>query len=107
MRWGSVSKVFFVSGFVALVLGSGLSLAAAPSASLARLLNLRGISSLALVPLHYAVIAIVLALIDTGGLSSVEFAMMSTAAVVLSLAAAAAGTASRRASKIMHGHGTG
>lgn len=88
MRWGTVNKLFFVSGFVVLTLGSGLSLLAAPSTRLARLLSLRGISSLALVPLHYAVIAIVLAALDTRALSSAQFALMSTAAVVASLAMA-------------------
>lgn len=90
MRWGTVNKLFFVSGFVALSLGSGLSLAAAPSARLGRLLNLRGISSLALVPLHYAVIAIVLATVDTRALSPAAFALMSTGAVIISLTMARA-----------------
>lgn len=85
MRWGTVSKVFFASGMVALALGSGLSLLAAPSAALSRRLSLRGISSLAVVPIHYGVIAIVLSAMDTHALSSWPFAGLSTAAVVLSL----------------------
>ncbi|MEM9458737.1 MAG: hypothetical protein AAGF11_31460 [Myxococcota bacterium] len=88
MRWGTVNKLFFVSGFVALTLGAGLSLLAAPSARLGRLLSLRGISSLALVPLHYAVIAVVLDALDTRALTPAAFALMSTGAVIISLAAA-------------------
>ncbi|MCA9650770.1 MAG: DUF1624 domain-containing protein [Myxococcales bacterium] len=85
LRWGTVSKLFFVSGMVALVLGSGLSLLVAPSRGLAARLSLRGISSLAVVPIHYGVIAVVLELLDTGRWSSTSFTLACTAAVVVSL----------------------
>ncbi|MEM7160198.1 MAG: heparan-alpha-glucosaminide N-acetyltransferase domain-containing protein [Myxococcota bacterium] len=85
MRWGTVSKVFFVSGMVALALGSGVSLLAAPSAGLAGRISLRGISSLAVVPVHYAVIAVVVWLVDTHALSSWAFAGLSTVVMAISL----------------------
>lgn len=85
MRWGTVSKLFFVSGMVALALGSGASLLVAPSAGLARHISLRGISSLAVVPVHYFVIGVGMWLIDTHSLTSWPFAGLSTAVMIISL----------------------
>lgn len=59
-RWGTVSLAFFARSFV--VLGGCVVVAAviarAAPATLTRALGLRGVSSLALVPIHYVVIEI-------------------------------------------------
>lgn len=89
-RWGSVNRPFYLSGFVGLALCSGLALLLAMRPRWARLLELRGISSLALVPVHYAAIAVVLAIAGPLTWSAPLFGAAATGCVVVSFIAARA-----------------
>jgi uncharacterized membrane protein len=57
-RWGTVSAAFFALSFGVLAASVSLTLALERAPALARAIELRGISSLALVPLHYVFIAL-------------------------------------------------
>jgi uncharacterized membrane protein len=89
-RWGSVNRPFYLSGFVGLALCSGLALVIAVRPRLAGLLELRGISSLALVPVHYAVIAVVLAAVEPRTWSAALFGAAAIGCVVVSFMASRA-----------------
>jgi hypothetical protein len=89
-RWGTVNRPFYLSGFVGIALGCGLGLVLATRRRIARLLELRGIGSLALVPMHYAVIAAVLATVEPATWSAPAFALATIACVVVSFTASRA-----------------
>jgi uncharacterized membrane protein len=89
-RWGSVNRSFYLSGFVGLALCGGLALLIAARPRWAALLELRGIGSLALVPVHYAVIAVVLATVEPSTWSAPLFAAAATGCVVVSFMASRA-----------------
>ncbi len=89
-RWGSVNRPFYLSGFVGLALCGGLALVIAVRPRWAELLELRGISSLALVPMHYAVIAVVLAAVEPGMWSAPRFGAAAIGCVVVSFVASRA-----------------
>ncbi|MEE9385078.1 MAG: heparan-alpha-glucosaminide N-acetyltransferase domain-containing protein [Nannocystaceae bacterium] len=64
-RWGTMSLAFFVSSIALLALGLGLADLLArrsPAPRLANLLAIRGVASLAVVPIHYVVVFFVLLL---------------------------------------------
>lgn len=88
VRWGAVNKTFFVASFVSLAAAGGLAFGLTRLDRAPRWLRLRGLSSLALVPIHYAVI-FVLGL--AGGSTATTLTgrlIAATAAVVASLAVA-------------------
>lgn len=57
-RWGSVNGTFLVSAFGSIAAASALAFVVGRSQRAQRWLGLRGLSSLALVPVHYGVIAV-------------------------------------------------
>lgn len=83
-RWGSVNRPFYASGFVGLALCCGLGLVIGARPAWARWLELRGIASLALVPVHYAVIAVVIAVVGSRPWSAPSFGVAVVACVVVS-----------------------
>jgi hypothetical protein len=90
VRWGTVNRPFYLSGFVGIALCCGLALALTSWPRIARLLELRGIGSLALVPMHYAVIAAVIAVVEPTTWSALAFGLATTACVVVSFMASRA-----------------
>ena len=82
-RWGSVNGTFFVSGFAMILAASAAAFALPPGAS--RWLGLRGISSLALVPVHYGVIAVLGAILGAQVGSAAGFVVAAMLAVVAAL----------------------
>jgi uncharacterized membrane protein len=89
-RWGTVNRPFYLSGFVGIALCCGLGLVLAARPAVARRLELRGIGSLALVPMHYAVIAAVIAVAEPATWSAPVFGIAATACVVVSFMASRA-----------------
>lgn len=97
VRWGSVNRSFYLSGFIGLALCCGLGLVIATRPRLSRALELRGLASLALVPVHYGVIALVSETVAPQTWSALVFGGAAITCVVVSfLASKAWETASRR-----------
>jgi len=90
VRWGTVNRLFYLSGFIGIALCCGLGLVLTSWPRIARLLELRGLSSLALVPMHYAVIATVIVVVEPVTWSAVTFGLATTACVVVSFMASRA-----------------
>jgi uncharacterized membrane protein len=66
-RWGYVSLAFYAASFAAIALSVALALVLGRLRA-ARVLALRGLASLALVPWHYAVIVVTAAIFDMGAI---------------------------------------
>lgn len=91
-RWGYVSLAFYFVGFAAIATALGLALLAARwgGERTRRLLDLPGLASLAVVPLHYVVIAIVAAVLPLTALDRYGWLAATLVTLVVSFAGARA-----------------
>jgi len=85
MRWGSVNGTFFVSGYVMITGVLAFALAAAKTDGSGRWLDLRGTSSLALVPIHYGVIEILGVALGSTVSSTTGFLVTASLAAAVSM----------------------
>jgi uncharacterized membrane protein len=91
-RWGYVSLAFYFVGFAAIAAALGLALVAARwgGERTRRLLDLPGLASLAVVPLHYVVIALVAAVLPLAALDRYGWLAATLVTLVVSFAGARA-----------------